>query len=50
MYCVDLKIVRCIIHAIEMVIVMIIRMDHGRVFANFGGKEHCVMNVSYKLK
>ena len=41
-----LQIVLSIIHVDETVIVTIILMENGRVYASFGGREHHAMKVS----
>ncbi len=45
-YISELKIVLCIIHVVDMVLVRIIYMTNGSVFVSFGGMVHCVTNVS----
>jgi hypothetical protein len=45
-YISELKIVLCIIHVVDMVLVRIIYMTNGSVFVSFGGMVHCVTSVS----
>jgi hypothetical protein len=45
-YISELKIVLCIIHVVDMVLVRMIYMVNGGVFVSFGGMVHCVTSVS----